>query len=129
MFPGCHPCSCSPSLLRFDFEFARASPSSHSHALPVHALRQVDRGPGRRIISHFPAFLRMIGSWGCLITRKNAGIVPLALYESQMGGLNHTYFTYDRALGRFHAAVGWVIGPTWVASIIRILRMIVHMGV
>ena len=41
MFPGCHPCSCSPSLLRFDFEFARASPSSHSHALPVHALRQV----------------------------------------------------------------------------------------
>ena len=98
MFPGCHPCSCSPSLLRFDFEFARASPSSHSHALPVHALRQV--------ITHFPAFLRMIGSWGCLITRKNAGIVPLALYESQMGGLNHTYFTHDGALGRFHAAVG-----------------------
>ena len=46
-----------------------------------------------------------------------------------MGGLNHTYFTYDRALGRFHAAVGSVIGPTWVALIIRILRMIVHMGV
>ena len=71
----------------------------------------------------------MIGSWGCLITRKNAGIVPLALYESQMGGFNHTYFTYDGALGRFHAAVGSVIGPTWVALIIRILRMIVHIGV
>ena len=37
-----------------------------------------------------PAFLRMIGSWGCLITRKNAGILALALHESQMGGLNHT---------------------------------------
>ena len=71
----------------------------------------------------------MIGSWGCLITRKNAGIVPLALYESQMGSLNHSYFTYDHALGRFDAAVGSVIGPTWVALIIRILRMIVHMGV
>ena len=53
----------------------------------------------------------------------------MALYESQMGGLNHTYFTYDHALGRFDAAVGSVIGPTWVALIIRILRMIVHMGV
>ena len=53
-----------------------------------------------------PAFLRMISSWGCLITRKNAGIMPLALYESQMGGLNHTYFTHDGALGRLHAAVG-----------------------
>ena len=33
------------------------------------------------------------------------------------GGLNHTYFTYDRALGRFHAAVGWVLGPTWVEKL------------
>ena len=56
-------------------------------------------------------------------------IAPLAFYEPQMGGLNHTYFTYDRALGRFHAAAGWVTGRTWVALIIRILRMIVHMGV
>ena len=63
------------------------------------------------------------------IIRKNAGIVPLALYESQMGGRNHTYFTHDGALGRFHVAVWWVIGPTWVALIIRILRMIVHLGV
>ena len=65
-------------------------------------------GPGRRIIIHFPAFLRMIGSWGCLITRKNAGIVPLALYESQMGGRNHMYFTHDGALRRFHAHLGWL---------------------
>ena len=71
----------------------------------------------------------MIGSWGCLITRKNAGIVPLAIYESQMGCLNHTYFTYDGALGRFSAAVWWVVGPSWVALIIRILRMTVHLGV
>ena len=81
MFPGCHPCSGSPALLRFDFEFACASSFVHLNALPVHALRQV--------IIQIPAFLRMICSWGCLITRKNAGIVPLALYESQMGGLNH----------------------------------------
>ena len=40
-------------------------------------------------ITQIVAFLRMICSWGCLITRKNAGIVPLALYESQMWGLNH----------------------------------------
>ena len=71
----------------------------------------------------------MIGTCGGLITRILRMIVPLAPYESQMGGLNHTYFTYDRALRRFHAAVGWVIGRTWVALIIRILRMIVHMGV
>ena len=71
----------------------------------------------------------MIGPWGCLIIHKNAGIVALALHESQMGGLNHSYFTYDHALGRFHAAVGSVIGPIWVALIIRILRMIVHIGV
>ena len=71
----------------------------------------------------------MIGSWGCLITSKNAGIVPLALYESQMGGLNHPYFTHDGALGLFHVAVGSVICPIWVAPIIRILRMLVHMGV
>ena len=44
---------------------------------------------GRRIMIHFLAFLRMIGSWGCLITHKNAGIVALALHESQMGGFNH----------------------------------------
>ena len=106
MCPGCHPCSCSPTFSRFHFEFARASTSLHPNALPVHALRQV--------IIQIPAFVGVIGSWGCLITRKNAGIVPLALYESQMGGLNHTYFTYDGALGRFHAAVGWVIGPTRV---------------
>ena len=108
MFPGCLPCSCSPSLSRFDFKFGRDSSSLHLNALPVHALRQVDCGPGRRIISHFPAFLRMIGSWGCLITRENAGIVPLALYESQMGSLNHSYFTYDGALERFHAHLGWL---------------------
>ena len=41
MFPGCHPCSGSPSLLRFDFEFARGSSFVHLDALPVHALRQV----------------------------------------------------------------------------------------
>ena len=46
-----------------------------------------------------------------------------------MGGLNHTYFMYDRALGRFHVADGWAIGRTWVALIIRILCMMVHMGV
>ena len=34
--------------------------------------------------------------------------------SSQMGGLLHTYFMYDGALGRFHAAVGWDIGPIWV---------------
>ena len=46
-----------------------------------------------------------------------------------MGGLNHTYFTYDRALSRFHVADGCVIGRPWVALIIRILRMIVQMVV
>ena len=56
-------------------------------------------------------------------------IVLLALYESQMGGLNHTYFMYDRALARFHVADGCVIGRTWVGLIICILRMMVHMGV
>ena len=66
---------------------------------------------------------------GGLIPRILRMIVLLAIFESQMGGLNHTYFTYDHALGRFDAAVGSVIGPTWVALIIRILRMIVHMGV
>ena len=71
----------------------------------------------------------MIGFWGCLITRRNAGIVPLALYESQMGGLNHTYFTYAGEFGRFHAAVGSVRDPTWVALFVRILGMIVDMGV
>ena len=70
----------------------------------------------------------MIVLFGCLIN-GDAGVVPLAIYESQMGGLNHTYFTYDGALGRFHAAVGSVGGPTWVALIIFILCMIVDMGV
>ena len=45
-------------------------------------------------------------SLGGLITRILRMIVVLAPYESQMGCLNHTYFTYDGALGRFHAAVG-----------------------
>ena len=120
MFPGCHPCSCSPSLLRFDFEFARASPSSHSHALPVHALRQVDRGPGRRIISHFPAFLRMIGSWGCLITRKNAGIVAFAVLgtfsvvlSAFLGSLGLIFLLHRGllgALGSFQGALGGFLG-------------------
>ena len=71
----------------------------------------------------------MIGSWECLITSKNAGIVRLAVDESQTGCVNHTYLMYDGALGRFHVAVGSVRGPTWAALIIRILRMIVDMGV
>ena len=120
MFPGYHPCSCSPSLLRFDFEFARASCSSHSNALPVHALRQVIQ---------IVVFVCMIGSWGCLITRILRMIVVLASYESRMGDLHHTYFTYDGALGCFHAAVGSVRGPTGVALIICILRMVVDMDV
>ena len=45
-------------------------------------------------------------SLGGLITRILCMIVILARYESQMGCLNHKYFTYDGALGRFHAAVG-----------------------
>ena len=71
----------------------------------------------------------MIVISGCLITHKNAGVVRLALYESQMGGLNDRYFMYDGALGHFHAAVGSVRGCTWVGLVIRILCMIVHMGV
>ena len=47
-------------------------------------------GPTKPPWSRFPAFLRVIVSPGGLITRKNAGIVALALHESQMGGLNHT---------------------------------------
>ena len=35
--------------------------------------------PAKQVIIHFPAFLCMIGSWGCLITRKNAGIVAFAV--------------------------------------------------
>ena len=66
------------------------------------------------IKSIIPAFLRVIVNPGGLITRILRMIMHLGGYSSQMGGLNHTYFTYDRALGRFHAAVGWVIGPTWV---------------
>ena len=46
-----------------------------------------------------------------------------------MGGLNHTHFTYDRALWRFRAAVGWVRGRTQVALTTHILGMIVHLGV
>ena len=46
-----------------------------------------------------------------------------------MEGLNHTHFTYDRALWRFRAAVGWVRGRTRVALITCIFAMIVHMGV
>ena len=68
-------------------------------------------------------------SLGGLITCILRMIVVLAPYESQMGCLNHTYFTHDGALGRFHVAVGSVICPIWVAPIICILRMIVHMGV
>ena len=45
-------------------------------------------------------------SLGGLITRILCMIVVLAPYESQMGCLNHMYFMYDGALGRFHAAVG-----------------------
>ena len=74
--------------------------------------------------------LRMVVHSGCLITCiLRIMIMPLAPCESQTGGFNLTYFTYDRALGRFHAAVGSVIGPIWVAPIMSILRMIVHMGV
>ena len=46
-----------------------------------------------------------------------------------MGGVNHMHFTYDRALWRFRAAVGWVGGRTQVALITGILSMIVHLGV
>ena len=84
MFPGCHPCSGSPSLLRFDFEFARASSSVHLNALPVHALRQV-------IIQIF-VLLRMLVKLGCLLTRQKAGIVPLAIYDSQMWRLSSHLF-------------------------------------
>ena len=103
MLPGCHPCSCSPSLLRFDLEVARASPSSHFHALPVHALRQV-YGPRARDI----------------------------LKKSYVGAprvrdiLNKTHVGGPRAQDILNKSV---IGPTWLALIIRILSMIVHMGV
>ena len=90
---------------------ARASTPMHLYALPVHALRQV--------IIQILAFLCMIVNLGCLITRKNAGIVPLAIYESQVGGLNHTYFTYDRDIGPARVADGG-------AFITRVLCMLVH---
>ena len=66
-------------------------------------------GPTKPPRSRIPAFLRVIVSPGGLITRKNAGILvrggflgPLPRHE----GVNHTYFTYDRALGRLQLADG-----------------------
>ena len=89
-------------------------------------------GPTELPKSRIHAFLRVILCPRGLITRKNAGILLLGGFLGPLphhDGVNHTYFTYDCALWRFDAAVGWVIGPTWVALIIRVLRMIVHLGV
>jgi len=47
-------------------------------------------------------------SLGGLITRILRMIVVLAPCESQMRCHNHTYFTYDGALRRFHVAFGWL---------------------
>ena len=41
MFPGCFLSSCSTALSRLHSQHARASPSLHLNALPVHAQTQV----------------------------------------------------------------------------------------
>ena len=66
---------------------------------------------------------------GCLTTRIFRMIVLLARSESKTGGLNHSYFTYDREPCRFRGAVEWAQGRIGVALTIHIISMIVHMGV
>ena len=67
-----------------------------------------------------PCFLRVMGSWGCLITRKNAGIVAFAVLGtfsvvlSAFLGFFWLIFLLHRgflgALGSFQGALGALLG-------------------
>ena len=68
-----------------------------------------------------PCFLHVMGSWGCLITRKNAGIVAFAVLgtfsvvlSAFLGSLGLIFLLHRGllgALGGFQGALGGFLGP------------------
>ena len=84
-------------------------------------------------VGWIPAFLRVFGSWGCLITRKNAGIVafavlaafsvvlravggPLGLLFPPLGGLPGALGGFQGAPGGLLRALLGFFGAIWTSQ-------------